>query len=110
MLAALLQRADGLLARLEGLLPAPAADPDWTASIAFRYRKRAPGAFGAGARGALEPVRHVAPIALAGEGKMDEAVQHFQQALILAQAKNDTALADSILARLKRYQPDLLQQ
>ena len=63
-LAALLRRADGLLARLEGLLPAPAADPDWSASIAFRYRKRAPGAFGAGARGVLEAVRHVAPIAL----------------------------------------------
>ena len=63
-LEALLRRADGLLARLEGLLPAPAADPDWSASIAFRYRKRAPGAFGAGARGVLEAVRHVAPIAL----------------------------------------------
>ena len=63
-LAALLRRADGLLARLEGLLPTPAADPDWSASIAFRYRKRAPGAFGARARGVLEAVRHVAPIAL----------------------------------------------
>ena len=60
----LLRRTDGLLARLEGLLPPPAADPDWSASIAFRYRKRAPGVFGAGARGMLEPVRHVAPIAL----------------------------------------------
>ena len=63
-LDSVLRRADGLLARLEGLLPAPAADPDWSASIAFRYRRRAPGAFGAGARGVLEPVRHVAPIAL----------------------------------------------
>src|ERR1700744_2955498 len=59
-----LRRAGGVLARFESLLPAPAAEPDWSASIAFRYRKRAPGAFGAGARGALEPVRHVAPIAL----------------------------------------------
>jgi len=61
----LLQRADRLLARLEGLLPMPAAEPDWSASIAFRYRKRAPGAFGVGAHGgALEPVRHVGVIAL----------------------------------------------
>ena len=61
----LLRRADSLLARLEGLLPAPAAEPDWSASIAFRYRKRAPGAFGGGGHGGvLEPVRHVAPIAL----------------------------------------------
>ena len=70
-LQTLLRRADGLLARLEGLLPAPAADPDWSASIAFRYRRRAPGAFGAGARGALEPVRHVAPIALANLKEVD---------------------------------------
>src|SRR5246127_3895829 len=70
-LEALLRRADGLLGRLEGLLPAPAADPDWSASIAFRYRRRAPGAFGAGARGALEPVRHVAPIALANLKEVD---------------------------------------
>ena len=68
----LFQRADRLLARLEGLLPAPAAEPDWAASIAFRYRKRAPGAFGAGARvGVLEPVRHVAPIALANLKEVD---------------------------------------
>jgi len=63
-LEALLRRADGVLARFESLLPAAPAAPDWSASIAFRYRKRA-GAFGAGARvGVLEPVRHVAPIAL----------------------------------------------
>ena len=65
-LETLLRRADGLLARLEGLLPAPAADPDWSASIAFRYRKRAPGA-----RGALEAVRHVAPIALGNLKEVD---------------------------------------
>jgi uncharacterized protein len=70
-LQTLLRRADGLLARLEGLLPAAPADPDWSASIAFRYRRRAPGAFGAGARGALEPVRHVAPIVLANLKEVD---------------------------------------
>ena len=70
-LQTLLRRADSVLARLEGLLPAPAAEPDWSASIAFRYRRRAPGAFGAGARGALEPVRHVAPIALANLKEVD---------------------------------------
>jgi predicted AAA+ superfamily ATPase len=62
-LAAVLQRADALLSRLESLLPAPAAAPDWSASIAFRYRRRPAGLLGAGG-GALEPVRHVAPIAL----------------------------------------------
>ncbi|MET0383457.1 MAG: ATP-binding protein [Burkholderiaceae bacterium] len=60
-LDALLRRADRLLARLETLLPAPPAPPDWSASIAFRYRKRPSGAFGAGG-GVLVPVRRVAPI------------------------------------------------
>jgi uncharacterized protein len=55
--SALVARADALLARLETLLPQPLAAPDWSASTAFRYRKR-----GQGAR--LEPVRHVATIRL----------------------------------------------
>jgi hypothetical protein len=63
-LEALLARAEGVLARLEGLLPVPAAEPDWSASIAFRYRKRPAGAFAGTRAGQLEPVRHVAPIAL----------------------------------------------
>jgi predicted AAA+ superfamily ATPase len=71
-LEALLARAEGVLARLEGLLPAPATEPDWSASIAFRYRKRPAGAFGAGAHtGVLEPVRHVAPIALSDLKEVD---------------------------------------
>jgi predicted AAA+ superfamily ATPase len=63
-LEALLARAEGVLARLEGLLPAPPAEPDWSASIAFRYRKRPAGALAGARAGVLEPVRHVAPIAL----------------------------------------------
>ena len=71
-LSTLLQRADRLLARIETLLPAPAAEPDWHASIAFRYRKRAHGAFGASASGGvLEPVRHVAPIAFENLKEVD---------------------------------------
>ncbi len=53
----LIARAEALLARLETVLPQPLAGPDWSASIAFRYRKR-------GGSGRLEPVRHVAPIRL----------------------------------------------
>ena len=55
-LQSLIDRADALLARLERLVPASAADVDWSA-IAFRWRRR-------GGRAALEAVRHVAPIAL----------------------------------------------
>jgi predicted AAA+ superfamily ATPase len=54
----LIARAESLLQRLEAVLPHPLADPDWTASVAFRYRKR-------GGSGVLEPVRHVATIRLA---------------------------------------------
>jgi predicted AAA+ superfamily ATPase len=54
----LIARAEALLARLEAVLPHPAQAPDWSASTAFRYRRR-------GSAGVLEPVRHVAPIRLA---------------------------------------------
>jgi len=56
----LLVRAEGLLVRLEALLPHAATAPDWAASVAFRYRKRA----GSHTPGVLEPVRHVASIRL----------------------------------------------
>ncbi|TMH04291.1 MAG: ATP-binding protein [Betaproteobacteria bacterium] len=57
-LISLVARAEHVLARVETLLPAAAAAPDWSASIAFRYRKRR-------GLGHLEPVRHVAQIRLA---------------------------------------------
>jgi predicted AAA+ superfamily ATPase len=54
----LIERANALLARLEGVLPLAPAATDWAASTAFRYRKRG------GAAGAIEPVKHVATIRL----------------------------------------------
>jgi uncharacterized protein len=45
----LVSRIDGLVARLESLIPAPPPAPDWEASIAFRWRKR-------GSHGFLAPV------------------------------------------------------
>jgi len=53
----LITRAEALLARLESVLPTPLAAPDWSAAIAFRYRRR-------GASGVVTPVRHVAEIRL----------------------------------------------
>ncbi|MCE9660455.1 MAG: ATP-binding protein [Burkholderiales bacterium] len=53
----LIDRAEALLARIEAVVPHPLAAPDWSASIAFRYRKR-------GGSGLIEPVRHVAAIRL----------------------------------------------
>jgi len=49
----LLLRAEQLISRIESVLPQALAQPDWTASVAYRYRKRSTG------HGALEPVRHV---------------------------------------------------
>jgi predicted AAA+ superfamily ATPase len=63
-LAHLIERAEALLARLEAILPHPPSAPDWSASIAFRYRKR-------GAAGTIEPVRHVATIRLADLVEID---------------------------------------
>ena len=50
-LAALVARAEGVLARVEALLPPPAPDPYWRTVTAARWRKR-------GGRGFLQPVAH----------------------------------------------------
>jgi predicted AAA+ superfamily ATPase len=54
----LLLRAEHLMARIESILPQPLSQPDWGASIAFRYRKRSSG------HGVIEPVRHIGVIKL----------------------------------------------
>ena len=54
----LMDRAVALIERIEAVLPQPLSAPDWTASVAWRYRKRSSG------HGTLEPVRHVATMAL----------------------------------------------
>jgi predicted AAA+ superfamily ATPase len=54
----LIDRAEHLLARLDAVLPHAPGAPDWSASTAFRYRRR-------GGAAVLEPVRHVATIRLA---------------------------------------------
>ena len=57
-LARLIDKAERLMARIESVLPQPLSAPDWSLSVAWRYRKRASG------HGALEPVRHVGAMAL----------------------------------------------
>ena len=57
---ALFIRAEALMARFEDLLPG-AVEPDWTAAVAFRWRRRV-NAFGV--HGRLVPVRDPATIAL----------------------------------------------
>jgi len=53
----LIAHAERVLTRLEAVLPHAPQAPDWSAAVAFRYRRR-----GGSAR--LEPVRHVAEIRL----------------------------------------------
>ena len=61
----LIARAEQLITRIESVLPQPLGAPDWSASIAWRYRKRSSG------HGTLEPVRHVAAMALADLKEID---------------------------------------
>ncbi|MDE2615930.1 MAG: ATP-binding protein [Burkholderiales bacterium] len=63
----LLERAEQLMLRIEAILPQPLSQPDWEASIAYRYRKRSSG------HGVIEPVRHV------GEMKLDQLREIDQQ-------------------------------
>jgi predicted AAA+ superfamily ATPase len=62
----LLGRAEQLIERIEAVLPKPLGEPDWSASVAFRYRKRSSG------HGQLEPVRHVAPMRLSDLKEIDD--------------------------------------
>jgi uncharacterized protein len=61
-LETLITRADALLGHLEAILPRPPAATDWSAAVAYRYRKRG---LDRSAVGTLEPVRHLASIRLA---------------------------------------------
>lgn len=64
-------RAEGLLARVEGLLPPPAPSIDWNAK-AFRWRRRQD-------RGHLESVLHPHRIRLADLCEVDEQKQRIEQ-------------------------------
>jgi predicted AAA+ superfamily ATPase len=61
----LIERAGELLTRIESVLPQPLTAPDWSATVAWRYRKRSSG------HGTLEPVRHVAAMRLGDLKEID---------------------------------------
>ena len=61
----LIARAEQLIGRIESILPQPLGAPDWSASIAWRYRKRSSG------HGTLEPVRHVGAMQLTDLKEID---------------------------------------
>ncbi len=69
----LITRAEALIERIESVLPQPMRQPDWSASIAFRYRKRS------GGHGVLEPVRDVASLALKDLREIDGQKEKIQR-------------------------------
>ncbi|MDH4419582.1 AAA family ATPase [Acidovorax sp. HMWF029] len=85
----LIERAEQLIARIESVLPQPLSAPDWSAAIAWRYRKRSSG------HGTLEPVRHVAAMALADLKEIDpqkEKIERNTQQFVQGKPANNVLL------------------
>lgn len=65
--AHLATRLEALVSRIEAVMPgAPLAAPDWSACVAFRYRRRSGGGVGQ-----LVPILHVAPLTLEDVREVD---------------------------------------
>ena len=112
-LQSLLLRAHALIDRLEPLLPAPSPEPDWQASIAWRWRRR-----GSAAR--LEPVRQIASIALDAlrevDGQKERLVRNTEQFVqgrpannVLLTGARGTGKSSLIRACLQAYAPQGLR-
>ena len=69
----LLLRAEALISRIESVLPQPLTAPDWSSSVAFRYRKRSSG------HGSLEPVKHIGHMALGDLKEIDDQKDKIQR-------------------------------
>ena len=69
----LIVRAEALISRIESVLPQPLAAPDWSTSIAYRYRKRSSG------HGSLEPVKHIGHMALSDLKEIDDQKEKIQR-------------------------------
>jgi len=74
-----LARAEGLLARLEAILPQSGAAPDWNAATAFRWRKHGGNNGGNRSAGYLQSVRHAARIALSDLHRIEPQKQQIEQ-------------------------------
>jgi predicted AAA+ superfamily ATPase len=110
----LVQRAEALMARIEQVLPQPMSEPDWLASVAFRYRKRNNN------RGGLEPVRNVAQLSLADLQEIDgqkEKIQRNTEQFVRGLPANNVLLTGArgtgksslIKACLNEYSPQGLR-
>lgn len=113
----LVGRAERVLQRLEALLPHALPEPDWDASIAFRYRRRRSAL---AAHGWLEPVRHIARIELddlrevdAQKERLVRNTEQFVQGLpannVLLTGARGTGKSSLIRACLQAYAPQGLR-
>lgn len=113
-LALFLARAEQFMARVEASFPHSMEQPDWSASIAFRYRKRGSG------QCVIEPVRHVSAIHLddlqeidAQKEKIDRNTQQFVSGLpannVLLTGARGTGKSSLIRACLHAYAPQGLR-
>lgn len=104
---ALFSRTEDVLARVEAMLPPKAADPDWTRSMAARWRKR-------GGRGFLQPVPHPHAIELddlvaidAQKRAIDQNTRQFVAGLpannVLLTGSRGTGKSSLVKAMLGRY-------
>ena len=85
----LMGRLESLMTRVESVLPKPLSAPDWTVSVAYRYRKRSSG------HGALEPVRHLGAMRLADLKEIDaqkEKIQRNTAQFVSGQPANNVLL------------------
>ncbi len=85
----LLVRAEQLISRIETILPQAMSAPDWSAAVAWRYRKRSAG------HGTMEPVRHIGAMALADLQEIDgqkEKIQRNTEQFVQGKTANNVLL------------------
>ncbi len=110
----LISRLEALVERIESVLPQPLRAPDWSAAVAWRYRRRA------GGHGTLVPVRHTASIRLADlqeiedqKAKIQRNTEQFVKGLgannVLLTGARGTGKSSLIKACLNEYAPQGLR-
>jgi predicted AAA+ superfamily ATPase len=91
-LMAFLARAEQLMERVEAALPHALAQPDWSRSIAFRYRRRSSG------QGVIAPVGHIGAMSLTDLKEIDgqkEKVQRNTEQFVNGLPANNVLLTGS---------------
>ncbi len=91
-MTAFLARAEQLMVRIEAALPHGLQQPDWAASVAFKYRRRSSG------QGVIAPVANIGAIALADLKEIDlqkEKIQRNTEQFVRGLPANNVLLTGS---------------